>query len=86
MRKQSIKDSDNPNPYVLTAIDGRPIFMHKNNPVYKEKKNDRIVSTDCVLANESRLLEVTQEFHLPPEWGVFELMHNPITPWIHYLY
>ncbi len=61
------------NPYVLTSINRRPIFMHKNNPIYKPKDGDRIVSMDCVLANEDRLFEVTEELGLPPEHGVFEL-------------
>tara|TARA_Y100000310_G_scaffold222572_1_gene224292 strand:+ start:174 stop:398 length:225 start_codon:yes stop_codon:yes gene_type:complete len=62
------------NPYVLTALeDGTPVFMNKHNPMYKAKKNDRIVSLDCVIANESRLVEITEEFGLLPQDGVFEL-------------
>ena len=61
------------NPYVLTCIDGRPVFMNKRNPIYAPKKNDRIVSLACVLSNEDRLVEVTAELGLPPEQGVFEL-------------
>ena len=61
------------NPYILTSIDGRPIFMHKHNPVYVAKQYDRVVSLACVLANEDRLIEVTEELGLPPEHGVFEL-------------
>lgn len=61
------------NPYVLTSFNRRPIFMHKNNPLYKPKEGDRIVSMDCVLANEDNLIEVTKELGLPPEHGVFEL-------------
>ena len=61
------------NTYVLTSINRRPVFMHKENPFYKRKDNDRIVSMDCVLANESRLIEVTEELGLPPHQGVFEL-------------
>ena len=61
------------NPYVLTSINRRPVFMHKENPFYKRKDNDRIVSMDCVLANESRVIEVTEELGLPPHQGVFEL-------------
>lgn len=61
------------NPYVLTSVNRRPIFMHKNNPLYKPKEGDRIVSMDCVLANEDNLIEVTKELGLPPEHGVFEL-------------
>ena len=61
------------NPYVLTSIDRRPIFMNKNNPFYKPKEGDRIVSIDCVLANEKNLIEVTEELGLPPDQGVFEL-------------
>tara|TARA_R100001163_G_C5060076_1_gene196828 strand:+ start:1317 stop:1544 length:228 start_codon:yes stop_codon:yes gene_type:complete len=62
------------NPYVLTTIgDGTPVFMNKNNPIYEPKQNDRIVSVDCVMANESRLVEITEEFGLHPQDGVFEL-------------
>ena len=61
------------NPYVLTCINRRPIFMHKKNPFYKPRDGDRIVSIDCVLANEDNLVEVTEELGLPPEHGVFEL-------------
>ena len=67
------EDLQKSNPYVLTAIDGRPVFMHKRNPIYVQKANDRIVSMDCVFANEDRLIEVTHELGLPPEQGVFEL-------------
>ena len=74
---QATKEMEKSNPYVLTCIDGRPIFMHKNNPFYPQvkTKNDRIVSMDCVLANEDRLIEVTEELGLPPEQGVFELVN-----------
>ncbi len=66
-------DLEKDNPYVLTSIDRRPIFMNKNNPFYKPKEGDRIVSMDCVIANEDNLIEVTEELGLPPEHGVFEL-------------
>ena len=71
-----VRELEKANPYILTAIDGRPVFMHKLNPLYTEmgeKKNDRIVSVACVLANEDRLTEITKELKLPPEQGVFEL-------------
>lgn len=61
------------NPYVLTTLQGFPVFMNKNNPIYKAKKNDRIVSVDCVLANEKRLVEITDELDLDSSDGVFEL-------------
>lgn len=62
------------NPYVLTSLgDGTAVFMNKNNPMYEPKKNDRIVSVDCVMANESRLVEITEEFGLSPQDGIFEL-------------
>ena len=67
-------DAERDNPYVLTAINGRPYFMHKKNPYYEPQPNDRIVSVDCVLANEKRLREVTSELGLSPEEGVFELL------------
>lgn len=68
-----IKEMEKENPYVLTAVDGRPIFMHKKNPYYEPQPNDRVVSLDCVMANQERLIEITQELGLPPELGVFEL-------------
>ena len=68
-------EEDNQNPYVLTALDGRPVFMNKKNPIYIPKKNDRIVSVACVLANENRLVEITKELGLPSEHGVFELLN-----------
>jgi|TARA_R110000824_G_scaffold138634_2_gene303367 hypothetical protein len=61
------------NPYVLTTMDGRPVFMNKHNPLYRTKPNDRIVSVDCVMANENRLIEITEELGLSPDQGVFEL-------------
>jgi len=61
------------NPYVLTTLQGFPVFMNKTNPIYKAKKNDRIVSVDCVLANEKRLVEITEELDLDSSDGVFEL-------------
>jgi len=67
------EDIEKDNPYILTAVDGRPIFMHKQNPYYEAKKKDSVVSLDCVLANQDRLIEITEELGLPPELGVFEL-------------
>lgn len=66
-------DIEKENPYVLTSMNRRPIFIHKKNPLYKAKDGDRIVSIDCVLANEDKLIEVTEELGLPPHHGVFEL-------------
>ena len=68
-----IQEMEKDNPYVLTAVDGRPIFMHKQNPYYEPQPNDRIVSLDCVMANQDRLVEITEELGLPPNLGVFEL-------------
>ena len=68
-----VRELQKSNPYILTSIDGRPIFLHKENPFYKPKENDRIVSVDCVMANEHRLIEITTELGLPKKDGVFEL-------------
>jgi hypothetical protein len=68
---KTIKELQDANVWVLTAINGVAVFMRKDSPHYHPKKNDRIVSEDCVLANE--LTEVTQDLHLPKEWGVFAL-------------
>ncbi len=67
---QEIQDN---NVWVLTAVNGTAIFMRKDSPYYRPKKNDRVVSEDCVIANESRLTEVTQDLNLPTEWGAFAL-------------
>jgi hypothetical protein len=62
-------------PYVLCSLDRRAVFMNKKNPLYAKVQTpkDMIVSQDCVLANESRLFEITEELGLSPEYGVFEL-------------
>ena len=54
------------NPFVLTAINRRLFILRKDNLEYEPKKNDRILSVDCVLANSERLVEV--------ERGVFEFL------------
>ena len=72
--KDLVSNLQDRNPYVLTTLgDGTPVFMNKNNPIYEPKQNDRVVSVDCVMANESRLVEITEEFGLLPQDGVFEL-------------
>ena len=63
------------NLWVLSSIEGTAVFMRKDSPHYHPKPLDRIVSEDCVLANESRLTEVTTDLNLPSEWGVFALTH-----------
>jgi hypothetical protein len=70
---KTVEELQDANVWVLTAINGVAVFCRKDSPHYHPKKNDRIVSQDCVLANESRLTEVTQDLHLPDEWGVFAL-------------
>jgi len=69
-----VEDLQKTSPFILTSIDGRAVFLRKNNPLYKPKDNDRIVSMGCVLANEHRLVEVTEELYLDPKDGVFELI------------
>lgn len=59
------KDYEKNNPFVLTAINKRVIIMRKDSPNYEAKKNDRILSIDCVLANSDRLTEIQR--------GIFEL-------------
>jgi hypothetical protein len=70
---KTIEELQDANVWVLTAINGVAVFCRKDSPHYHPKKNDRIVSQDCVLANESRLTEATSELNLPSEWGVFSL-------------
>ena len=53
------------NPYVMTAIHRRVIILRKDSPHFDPKKNDRILSIDCVLANSDRLTELQD--------GIFEL-------------
>ncbi len=70
---KTLEELEDSNVWVLTAVNGVAVFMHKDSPHYKPKQNDRIVSEDCVLANQARLTEVTDELHLPTEWGAFAL-------------
>lgn len=53
------------NPFVLTSIENRTIILRKDSEYYTPKKNDRILSVDCVLANSDRLVEIQE--------GIFEL-------------
>lgn len=50
-------------PFVLTCIDDLAVIMRKNHPAYKEKKGDRYLSLDCVLANEGKLADIADQFH-----------------------
>ena len=70
-----LKQMQKTSPYVLCSLDRRAVFMNKKNPFYLKiaTPKDMIVSQDCVLANEDRLIEITEEIGLPPEHGVFEL-------------
>ena len=70
---KTIDELEDANVWVLTAVNGVAVFMRKDSPFYKPKQNDRIVSEDCVMANESRLTEVTEDLHFPTEWGAFAL-------------
>tara|TARA_R100000808_G_C2035723_1_gene77532 strand:+ start:215 stop:436 length:222 start_codon:yes stop_codon:yes gene_type:complete len=70
---KTIEELEDANVWVLTAVNGVAVFMRKDSPHYKPKQNDRIVSEDCVLANEPRLTEVTDDLHFPTEWGAFAL-------------
>jgi len=54
------------NPFVITSIDRRTIILRKDSEHYTPKKNDRILSIDCVLANSDRLREIQE--------GIFELL------------
>jgi len=49
-------------PFVLTSIDNHAIIMRKSHPMYQVKKNDRYLSLDCVLANQNKLIDVTDQF------------------------
>ena len=72
---KTLNELEDKNKWVLTAIEGVAVFMRKDSPYYAPQPLDRIVSEDCVLANESRLTEVTEELFIPPEWGAFALTH-----------
>jgi hypothetical protein len=70
---KTVEELQDANVWVLTAVNGVAVFCRKDSPHYRPKQNDRIVSEDCVVANESRLVEVTADLDLPQEWGVFAL-------------
>ena len=60
------KHLEKDNPFVITSIDRRTIILRKDSEHYTPKKNDRILSVDCVLANSDRLVEIQE--------GIFELL------------
>ena len=63
--KKTQTEAEASNPFVMTSVDGRCIILRKDSDYYEPKKNDRILSLDCVLANSDRLTEIQQ--------GIFEL-------------
>ena len=62
---KSLEQMQADNPFVITSIDRRTIIIRKDSDYYQPKKNDQIVSIDCVLANSKRLTEIQE--------GIFEL-------------
>ena len=70
---KTIEELQDANVWILTAVNGVAVFMRKDSPHYEPKKNDRIVSQDCVIANEGQLTEVTEDLNFPTEWGAFAL-------------
>ena len=63
-------------PFVLTSVDNHAVIMRKNHPFYKQKKNDRYLSLDCVLANQDNLIDVTEQFKCNSEDSVWVLEQN----------
>ena len=61
-------------PFVLTSLNQHNIILRKDNPFYEPTGRDIPMSIDCVLANEGRLEEITDQLELPSEQAVFLLV------------
>jgi hypothetical protein len=62
-------------PFVLTSLNQHNIILRKDNPFYTPTGRDMPMSIACVLANENRLEEVTDQLDLPSDQAVF-LLHD----------
>jgi len=60
-------------PFVLTSLNQYNIILRKDNSFYKPTGRDLPMSIDCVLANEDRLEEVTDQLNLPSDQAVWVL-------------
>ena len=62
-------------PYILTSLNEHNIILRKDNPFYTPTGRDLPLSIDCVLANQHRLEEITDQLGLSSDQAVF-LFHN----------
>ena len=62
-------------PFVLTSLNQHNIILRKDNPFYKDTGKDLPMSIDCVLANQDRLEEVTDQLDLPSDQAVW-ILHD----------
>ena len=60
-------------PFVLTSLNQHNIILRKDNPFYESTGKDLPMSIDCVLANQDRLEEVTDQLDLPSDRAVWVL-------------
>jgi formyltetrahydrofolate hydrolase len=62
-------------PFVLTSLNQYNIILRKDNLFYKPTERDMPLSIDCVVANEDRLEEVTDQLDLPSDQAVW-ILHD----------
>lgn len=62
-------------PFVLTSLNQHNIILRKDNPFYERTGRDLPMSIDCVLANQDRLEEVTDQLELPRDQAVW-ILHD----------
>jgi hypothetical protein len=60
-------------PFVLTSLNQHNIILRKDNPFYEPTGRDLPMSIDCVLSNQDRLEEVTDQLELPSDQAVWVL-------------
>ncbi len=60
-------------PFVLTSLNQHNIILRKDNPFYEPTGRDLPMSIDCVLANQDRLEEVTDQLDLSSDQAVWVL-------------
>ena len=62
-------------PFVLTSLNQHNIILRKDNPFYEPTGRDLPMSIDCVLANQDRLEEVTDQLDLSSDQAVW-ILHD----------
>jgi hypothetical protein len=76
MIKQIPIQKGNPEaPFILTSQDNQALIMRKNHSMYKPQRGDMFLGLDCVLANEHRLMDISEEYGFDSDDPIYLLQN-----------